>query len=99
MRFARENPTWGYDRIEGALTNLGHEVSDQTVGNILKDHGIEPAGDRKRQTTWATFLKAHRDVLAAIDFTTVEVWSTRGLVTFYLLFVMDLNFLAVYTAD
>jgi putative transposase len=91
LRFARENPTWGYDKIEGALANLGHEVSDQTVGNILKGHGIEPAGDRKRQTTWATFLKAHWDVLAAIDFTTVEVWSTRGLVTFYLLFVMDLK--------
>jgi putative transposase len=91
LRFARENPTWGYDKIVGALANLDHEVSDQTVGNILKDHGIEPAGDRKRQTTWATFLKAHWDVLAAIDFTTVEVWTTRGLVTFYLLFVMDLK--------
>jgi putative transposase len=76
LRFARDNPTWGYDKIEGALANLGYEVSDQTVGNILKDHGIEPAGDRKRQTTWATFLKAHWDVLAAIDFTTVEVWTT-----------------------
>jgi len=52
---------------------------------------IKPAGDRKRQTTWATFLKAHWDVLAAIDFTTVEVWSTRGLITFYLLLVMDLK--------
>jgi putative transposase len=91
LRFARQNPTWGYDKIEGALANLGHKVSDQSVGNILKDHGIEPTGDRKRQTTWATFLKAHWDVLAAIDFTTVEVWTTRGLVTFYLLFIIDLK--------
>ncbi len=91
LRFARENPTWGYDRIEGALANLGFYICDQTVGNILKQHGIEPAGDRKRQTTWATFLKAHWDVLAAIDFTTVEVWTKGGLVTFYLLFVIELK--------
>ncbi len=89
VRMARENPTWGFDRIAGAVQNLGHEISDQSVGNILKEHGIEPAGERKRQTTWATFIKAHWDVLAAIDFTTVEVWTKGGLVTFYLLFVMD----------
>jgi hypothetical protein len=45
-----------YDRIQGALANLGHTLSDATVGNILKQHGIEPAPDRKRQTTWQTFL-------------------------------------------
>ncbi len=71
VRLARENPTWGYDKIQGALANLGYKLSDQTVGNILKAHGIEPAP--KRHTTWATFLKAHWDVLAAIDFTTREV--------------------------
>jgi transposase InsO family protein len=90
LRLARENPAWGYDRIQGALANLGHKVSDQTVGNILKEHGIEPAPDRKRQTTWKTFIKSHWDVLAAIDFTTIEVWTKGGLVTYYLLFVMDL---------
>ena len=45
------------------------------MGNVLKAHGIEPAPARQRQTTWATFLKAHWDVLAAIDFTTLEVSS------------------------
>ena len=90
LQLARENPSWGYDRIQGALTNLGHQVSDQTVGNILKQHGIEPAPARKRQTTWKTFLQSHWDVLGAIDFTTIEVWTTGGLVTFYLLFVMEL---------
>jgi putative transposase len=72
------------------LENLGHKLSDQTVGNILKQHGIEPAPSRKRQTTWKTFLKAHWEVLAAIDFTTLEVWTKGGLVTYYLLFVMEL---------
>ena len=52
LRMARENPSWGYDRIQGALSNLGHQISDKTVGNILNAHGIEPAPERKRQTTW-----------------------------------------------
>jgi putative transposase len=90
LKFAKENLNWGYDRIADALANLGHEVSDQSVGNILKSHGIEPAPPRKRQTNWSTFLKAHLDQLAAIDFTTLEVWTTGGLTTFYLLFTMRL---------
>jgi len=90
LQFARDNLTWGYDRIADALANLGHDLSDQTVGNVLKEHGIEPVPERKRTTTWATFLKAHWDQLAAIDFTTVEVWTTSGLVTYYLLFAMHL---------
>jgi len=89
LRMARENPTWGFDRIAGAIQNLGHDICDQSVGNILKEHCVEPAGERKRQTTWATFVKAHWDVLASIDFTTVEVWTKSGLVTYYLLFVME----------
>ncbi len=91
LRFAHENPTWGYDRIQGALANVGYHISDSTVGNILKAHGIEPVPDRQRQTSWATFLKAHWDVLAAIDFTTIEVWTKGGLVTYYLLFVIELK--------
>jgi transposase InsO family protein len=91
LRMAQENPRWGYDRIQGALANLGHQISDQTVGNILKQHGIEPAPERKRTTTWKTFLHAHWDVLSAIDFTAIEVWTRGGLVTFYLLFVMHLR--------
>jgi transposase InsO family protein len=98
IQIARENPTWGYDRIQGALANLGHDISDQSVGNILKEHGIEPALQRKRQTTWSTFIKAHWDVLAAIDFTTIEVWTKGGLVTFYLLFVMELKTRRVHFA-
>ena len=81
LRFASENPSWGYDRIQGALANVGYHISDTTVGNVLKQHGIEPAPDRKRQTTWKTFIKSHWDVLAAIDFTTIEVWTKGGLVT------------------
>ena len=53
LRFARENRTWGYDRISGALKNLGHRVSDTTVGNVLRKHGLPPVSERKRETTWS----------------------------------------------
>jgi putative transposase len=66
LQFAKENPSWGYDRIADALANVGHTVSDQTVGNVLKGHGIEPAPERKRTTTWATFLKSHWDQLGGL---------------------------------
>jgi len=98
LRMAKENPTWGYDRIQGALANLGHPISDRTVGNILKTHGIEPAPARRRQSTWKTFLEAHWDVLASIDFTTIEAWTKTGLVTYYLLFVMEIATRRVYFA-
>jgi len=62
---ACENPTWGHDRIQGALTNLGLEISGTTVGNILKEHGLEPAPERKRQSTWKTFIQSHWDVQPA----------------------------------
>jgi putative transposase len=91
VKFAKENPTWGYDRISGALSNVGYNICDSTIGNILKAHGIEPAPERKCTGSWETFLKAHWDVMASIDFTTVEVWTKGGLTTFYLLFVMELK--------
>ena len=91
VRFARENPTWGYDRIQGALKNVGYHIADSTLANVLKAHGIEPAPNRQRTTAWSTFLKAHWDSIFATDFTTVEVWTGRGLITFYILAVMHLK--------
>src|SRR5215467_4820211 len=85
VRIARENSGWGYDRIVGALANLGYDVSDQTVGNVLKRHGIAPAPKRSQSTTWKEFIQSHMAVLAGIDFFTVEVLSWRGLVTYYVL--------------
>jgi putative transposase len=88
---AKENRSWGYRRIQGALANLGHEVSDSTVANVPKANGLEPAPVRKKRTPWKEFLRAHWDQLAAVDFTSVEVWTPRGLITFYLLFVIQLK--------
>jgi transposase InsO family protein len=90
LRMARENPRWGYDRIQGSLANLGHLISNTCVAGILKANGIDPEPDRKRQSTWKSFLQAHCDVLASVDFTTIEVWTKGGLITVYLLFVMEL---------
>jgi len=90
VRMARENPRWGYSRIQGALQNVGHRVGRTTVANILKESGIGPAPERGKRMTWSQFLKAHWDVIAAADFFTVEVWAPRGLVTFYVFLVIEL---------
>jgi putative transposase len=91
VRMAKENSDWGYDRIVGAIANLGYRLSDQTVGNILQRHGILPAPERKRTTTWTDFIRAHMSVLAGTDFFSVEVLTLRGLVTYYVLFFIRLE--------
>jgi hypothetical protein len=88
---AGENRDWGYDRIAGALTNVGYEISDQTVGNVLQRHGLPPAPERKRTTTWAAFIRTHMALLAGTDFFTAEVLTLRGLVTYYVLFFIHLE--------
>jgi len=98
VRFAGENPSWGYRRIEGALANLGHHVARTTVASILKRNGIDPAPERGRRTSWSTFLGAHWSTIAAIDFTTVEVWCRHGLVTVYVLFAIELRSRRVHFA-
>ncbi len=90
VRLAEANPTWGYDRIQGSLANLGHDISDQTVGNILRRNGIPPAPTRSRNTTWADFIRAHADSIVAADFFTAEVLTGGGPVTFYVLFFVHL---------
>jgi putative transposase len=90
VRMATENRDWGYTRIQGALANVGHDVGRGTIATILRQHGIEPAPERQKRTTWQEFLKAHWDVLAATDFFTVEVWTPTGLKRFAVLFVIHL---------
>src|SRR5499427_7151162 len=91
IRMAEENATWGYRRIQGALANLGHRIDKLTVRNILRRHHLEPAPQRRQGgMSWAQFLKLHWEVLAATDFFTVEVATWHGLVTYYVLVVMEL---------
>jgi hypothetical protein len=88
VRMASENPTWGYDRLQGALKNLGHLVAPNTIRNILRRNGIDPAPERGKRTSWKTFVKAHASTIFAADFFTTEVWTLRGLVTHHTLFVI-----------
>ncbi len=89
LRMATENPSWGYSRIQGALRNLDHRVARSTVAKVLRDNGIPPAP--RRPSSWRTFLRAHWGQIAGADFFTSEVWTPRGLVTYYTLFVIDLQ--------
>ena len=99
VRMAEENPTWGYRRIQGALANLGHVIDKITVRNILRRHRLEPAPQRRKGgMSWSQFLKLHWDVLAATDFFTVEVSTWHGLVTYYVLVVMELATRRVHIA-
>jgi putative transposase len=98
VRLAKENRSWGYDRIVGALANLGYTLSDQTVGNILKRHGIRPAPERKTTSTWKEFICTHMAVLVATDFFAAEVWTLGGLVMYYVLFFIRLSTREVHVA-
>jgi transposase InsO family protein len=88
VRMATENPTWGYTRIQGALENVGHRVGRSTIRRILKAAGLPPVP--QRPTSWQAFLKAHWGAIAGADFFTTEVWTWRGLVTYYTVFAIDL---------
>ena len=90
VRIAREKPSFGYRRIQGALANLGYKMDAGTVRNILRRHHIEPAPERDTGMSWDEFMKIHWDVLTATDFFTVEVATLRGMMTFYVLFVIDI---------
>jgi transposase InsO family protein len=98
VRMAQENPSWGYTRMQGALANLNHKVGRGIVANVLKRNGMEPAPERSKRTTWSTFLRAHWKVFAARDFFSVEVWTMRGLVTQYVLFVISVSDRVVHIA-
>ena len=88
VRMAEENPTWGCTRIQGALKNVGHRVGRSTIARSLKAHGLPPVPERP--TSWQTFLRAHWGAITGADFFTTEVWTWRGLVTYYTVFVIDL---------
>ena len=89
LEMASDNPRWGYTRIQGALSNLGFTVGRNTIKRILAENGIDPAG--RRSMSWKTFLKAHWGAIAATDFFTIEAITWRGLVRYFVLFVIDLK--------
>jgi hypothetical protein len=74
IRMARENRNWGYRRLQGGLANLGQECTRSTIAAMLRRHGIEPAPERNRKTTWKQFQAPLRLIVAA-HFFTIEVWT------------------------
>ena len=96
LRFARENPGWGYRRIQGELAKLGLRVAATTVRTILQRHGLPPAPERqRRRSTWRSFLRRHQAHILACDFFTVE---TLFLKTVYVLFFVELGTRRVHLA-
>ncbi len=86
VRFARENPSWGYRRIQGELVGLGVKLAASTVWTILREAGIEPAPNRL-ETSWAEFLRAQAASILECDFLTVDTLFLRR---FYVLFFIEL---------
>ena len=91
VTMAQENPSWGYSRIVGALSNLGIKRCEETVAEVLRRHGIPPAPQRKPRLSWAEFIRTHQHVMAAADFFTAEVMTPAGLLTYYVLFFMHVD--------
>jgi transposase InsO family protein len=90
LRFASENPTWGYGRIHGELKALGYDVSWQTVRRIMVEHGLLNDPDGPSKTSWKDFLRSHWESMAACDFFTVEAWGLTGLTRYMVFFVIDM---------
>src|SRR5262249_2467071 len=91
IRLTEENRSWGYTRIQGALANLGYTIGRTTIADVLKRHGIEPAPERSRKTTWKEILSRHWQQIVASDFFTIEVWTPKGLQRFIVLFFIELS--------
>ena len=96
VKLAEEN-IWGYRRIVGELKKLGHKIYPTTAGNILKKHGLPTSPERKGMS-WKKFVQSHMDVAWAVDFFTEEVWTIKGLGTFYVLFFIHLGSRKVHIA-
>lgn len=95
LRLARDNPGWGYRRVQGELAKIGHRLAHTTIRAILKCHGLPPAPERRRDSTWRSFLTRHQDHVLACDFFTVE---TLFLKTIYVLFFIELSTRRVHLA-
>ena len=96
LKLIEQNPTWGSNRIVGALDNLGYTLSNSTIDNIRRRNGLDSAPLRGKTTTWRSFLQAHWETLIAADFFTTEVLSWNGLITFYTFFVIELRSRSVH---
>ena len=91
LQMARENKTWGYLRIVGALQQVGIHVGRSTVARWLAEAAIDPSPTRSKRASWSAFLQAHWGTIAAADFFTVEALTWHGLDRFHVMVVIDLK--------
>jgi len=98
IRFKKENPRWGYQKITDQIVYLGYEISKSTVKNILIENGLDPEPELTVRSTWHEFIRSHWEVLSACDFFTIELLAGRKLVRCTVFFVIELISRKVYFA-
>jgi hypothetical protein len=98
IKFKKENPRWGYQKITDQIEYLGFEISKTSVKNILIENGYDPEPDLTVRSTWHEFLKSHWDVMTACDFFTIELLVGRKLIRCTVFFVIEFSARKVFFA-
>ena len=98
IKFKKENPRWGYEKITNQIEYLGFEISKTSVKNILIENGYNPEPDLTVRSTWHEFLRSHWDVMTACDFFTIELLVGRKLIRCTVFFVIEFSSRRVFFA-